>query len=76
MGLLHVDGAAAGIKAGQAIGTTDEIGLRAVRQALSRARPPRDHSEFVGLDHLRLTFSRNGRGERATINGGGLITEL
>ncbi len=30
----------------------------------------------LGLDHKRLTFLHNGRGERATINGGNLITEL
>ena len=30
----------------------------------------------LGLDHKRLMFIPNGRGERATVNGGNLITEL
>ncbi len=68
--------AGAGIKTGQPIGTTDEIGLRAVD------RPYHVHDihatilHLLGLDHLKLTFLHNGRAERATINGGNLIREL
>ena len=68
--------AGGGIKGGQAIGATDELGLRAVD------KPSHVHDlhatilHLLGLDHLRLTFPHNGRGERATINGGNLITEL
>ncbi|MBY0506609.1 MAG: DUF1501 domain-containing protein [Bryobacteraceae bacterium] len=68
--------AGAGIKPGQAIGTTDEIGLRAVE------RPAHVHDihatmlHLLGMDHLQLTYQHNGRAERPTIVGGSLIHEL
>ena len=68
--------AGAGIKPGQAVGTTDEIGLRAVD------RPAHVHDihatmlHLLGMDHLQLTYMHNGRAERPTIVGGSLITEL
>ena len=64
------------MKGGQAIGTTDEIGLRAVE------RPCHVHDihasilHLMGLDHIRLTYMHNGRAERPTIVGGTLIKEL
>ena len=68
--------AGAGIKAGQAIGTTDEIGLRAVDKPYHVHDLHATILHLLGLDHMRLTFLHNGRAERATINGGKLITEL
>ena len=68
--------AGGGVKGGQAIGTTDEIGLRAVE------RPCHVHDihasilHLMGLDHIRLTYMHNGRAERPTIVGGELIKEL
>jgi hypothetical protein len=68
--------AGGGVKGGQAIGTTDEIGLRAVE------RPCHVHDihasilHLMGLDHIRLTYMHNGRAERPTIVGGALIKEL
>jgi hypothetical protein len=68
--------AGGGVKGGQTIGTTDEIGLRAVE------RPCHVHDihasilHLMGLDHLRLTYQHNGRAERPTIVGGSLINEL
>jgi hypothetical protein len=68
--------AGGGVKGGQSIGTTDEIGLRAVE------RPCHVHDihasilHLMGLDHLRLTYQHNGRAERPTIVGGTLINEL
>ncbi len=68
--------AGAGIKPGQAVGTTDEIGLRAVE------RPAHVHDihatilHLLGLDHIQLTYLHNGRAERPTIVGGSLIKEL
>ncbi len=68
--------AGAGIKPGQAVGTTDEIGLRAVD------RPAHVHDihatmlHLLGMDHLQLTYMHNGRAERPTIVGGSLIKEL
>ncbi len=68
--------AGGGVKGGQTIGTTDEIGLRAVE------RPCHVHDihasilHLMGLDHIRLTYMHNGRAERPTIVGGSLIKEL
>jgi len=68
--------AGGGVKGGRTIGTTDEIGLRAVE------RPAHVHDihasilHLLGLDHIRLTYMHNGRAERPTIVGGNLIQEL
>src|SRR5579863_8917874 len=62
--------AGGGVRGGQTIGATDEIGLRAVE------RPTHVHDIhasilwMLGLDHLRLTYLRNGRAERPTMLGG------
>ena len=67
--------AGGGVKGGQVIGATDEIGLRAVE------RPCHVHDlhatilHLMGLNHLDLTYFHNGRAERATVNGGEVITE-
>ncbi|HBY58277.1 MAG TPA: DUF1501 domain-containing protein [Solibacterales bacterium] len=68
--------AGGGVRGGQAIGTTDEIGLRAVD------RPYHVHDihasilHALGLDHLRVTYQHNGRAERPTMTGGTLIQGL
>jgi hypothetical protein len=62
--------AGGGVRGGQTIGATDEIGLRAVE------RPAHVHDIhasilwLLGLDHLRLTYQHNGRAERPTIVAG------
>ncbi len=62
--------AGGGVRGGQTIGTTDEIGLRAVE------RPTHVHDIhssilwLMGLDHLKLTYLHNGRAERPTKLGG------
>ena len=68
--------AGAGIKGGQIIGQTDEIGLRAIE---TRAHVHDVHAtilHLLGLKHERTLFQHNGRLERPTINGGELIREL
>ena len=68
--------AGGGAKGGRTIGTTDEIGLRAVE------RPAHVHDihasilHMMGLDHLKLTYLHNGRAERATMTGGEVVSEL
>jgi hypothetical protein len=68
--------AGGGVKPGQLIGTTDEIGLRAVE------RPVHVHDihatilHLLGLNHLNLTYLHNGRSERPTIVSGELIKEI
>lgn len=68
--------AGAGIKAGQAIGATDEIGLRAVESPYHVHDIHATILHLLGLDHVRLAYMHNGRAERPTINGGKLIKEL
>jgi len=69
--------AGGGVKGGQTIGSTDEIGLRAVE------RPAHVHDLhssilwLLGLNHLQLTYLHNGRAERPTMLGGeSMLKEL
>jgi hypothetical protein len=65
--------AGGGVKGGMVYGTTDEFGLHAVE---GRAHVHDLHAtvlHLLGLDHLGLTFTHNGRDERLTINGGNII---
>ena len=62
--------AGGGVRGGQAIGATDEIGLRAVER---HAHVHDIHASILwllGLNHLQLTYQNNGRAERPTIVGG------
>ncbi len=68
--------AGAGIKGGQIVGVTDEIGLKAIEK---RAHVHDLHAtimHLMGLNHLKTTYFHNGRNERATINDGEVIREL
>ncbi|HEX9003973.1 MAG TPA: DUF1501 domain-containing protein [Blastocatellia bacterium] len=68
--------AGAGIKGGQIIGATDEIGLRAIER---RAHVHDIHAtilHLLGLDHLRTLYQHNGRMERPTMTDGEVIREL
>ena len=62
--------AGGGVRGGQTIGATDEIGLRAVER---HAHVHDIHASILwllGLNHLQLTYQNNGRAERPTIVGG------
>ncbi|MFQ5928796.1 MAG: DUF1501 domain-containing protein [Acidobacteriota bacterium] len=67
--------AGGGIKGGQYIGSTDEIGLRAAD------RPCHVHDihatilHLLGLNHFALNYLHNGRFERPTINAGEVIEQ-
>lgn len=65
--------AGGGIKGGQVLGTTDEIGLRAVETPFHVHDIHATILYLLGLDHLALTYLHEGRHERATINGGEVI---
>lgn len=69
--------AGGGVKGGQTIGATDEIGLRAVER---HAHVHDIHSSILwllGLNHLQLTYLHNGRAERPTMLGGeSMVKEL
>ena len=59
--------AGGGVKGGQTIGQTDEVGLRAVGE--DRTHVHDLHAtilHLLGFDHTQLTFRHNGRDERLT----------
>jgi len=67
--------AGGGVRGGQVVGSTDDIGFRAVDKPYHVHDIHATVLHLLGLNHLNLTYLHNGRPERATINGGKLITE-
>ncbi len=68
--------AGGGVAGGQTIGTTDEIGLRAVEKPYHVHDIHASILALLGLDHARLTYMHNGRAERPTITSGEWIKEI
>ncbi|MSV28468.1 MAG: DUF1501 domain-containing protein [Bryobacterales bacterium] len=68
--------AGGGVKGGQYVGTTDEIGLRAVERPCHVHDIHASMLHLLGMNHINLTYMHNGRAERPTIVGGTLIKEL
>jgi uncharacterized protein (DUF1501 family) len=68
--------AGGGVKGGQTVGTTDEIGLRAVEDRCHVNDLHATILHLMGLDHLKLTYLHNGRDERATVNGGNVLRKV
>lgn len=68
--------AGGGVKGGQVIGSTDEIGLRAEDESHHIWDIHASILYLLGLDHLRVTYRHNGRAERPTVTGGNLIPKL
>ncbi|QDT39248.1 DUF1501 domain-containing protein [Stratiformator vulcanicus] len=62
--------AGGGVKGGQAIGATDEIGLHAVEHKLHVHDLHASILYALGLDHMKLEYFYKGRPERPTINEG------
>ncbi len=65
--------AGGGVRGGQAIGATDEVGLRAAAEITHVHDIHATILHLLGLDHERLTFRRNGRDERLTDVAGSVI---
>ncbi len=65
--------AGAGVKGGQALGATDEIGLRAAEEKCHVNDLHATVLHLLGLNHLNLTFRHNGRDERLTDVAGVVI---
>ena len=68
--------AGGGVKGGQNIGSTDDIGMYAQEQ---KAHVHDIHASMLwamGLDHLRVTHMHNGRAERPTVVAGEVIKPL
>src|SRR5690606_14428340 len=68
--------AGGGVRGGQAIGATDDFGFHAIEQ---RTHVHDLHATILyalGLDHMRLTYSHNGRRENPTINEGTVLKQV
>jgi hypothetical protein len=65
--------AGGGVKGGQAIGATDEFGLRAVGERVGVHDFHATILHLLGLDHERLTFLHNSRDERLTDVAGQVV---
>ncbi|MFL5244895.1 MAG: DUF1501 domain-containing protein [Gemmataceae bacterium] len=68
--------AGGGVKGGQAIGETDEFGLRAVQEKISVNDFHATILHLLGLDHEKLTFLHNARDERLTDVAGKVVEKV
>jgi hypothetical protein len=68
--------AGGGVKGGQAIGATDEFGLRAVTDRISVNDFHATLLHLLGLDHERLTYPHNSRDERLTDVAGNVVEQV
>ena len=68
--------AGGGVKGGQTIGTTDEVGLHAVEDRLHVHDLHATIMHILGLDHTRVIYRHQGRPERATVNEGEAYTRI
>jgi hypothetical protein len=62
--------AGGGVRGGQTIGSTDEVGLHAVEDRLHVHDLHATVLHLLGIDHMRLIYRHKGRPERATLNEG------
>ena len=67
--------AGGGVKGGQVIGATDDVGLRAAQDKTHVHDIHATILHLLGFDHERLTFRHNGRDERLTDVAGNVITK-
>ncbi len=68
--------AGGGIRGGQVIGSTDELGLRAVDQKLHVHDLHATILHLMGVDHTRLVYKYKGRPERIDMNEGNPFTKM
>jgi hypothetical protein len=68
--------AGGGVKGGQAVGETDEFGLRAVKDRISVNDFHATILHLLGLDHEKLTFRHSGRDERLTDVAGRVVEKV
>jgi hypothetical protein len=62
--------AGGGVPGGTVIGATDEAGLKAVEDRMHVHDLHATILRLMGLDHMRLVYTHNGRPERPTLNEG------
>ena len=68
--------AGGGVKGGQAIGATDELGLYAVEDKMHVHDIHASILWLLGLNNMTLTYDHKGRPERPTINEGAFNRKL
>jgi hypothetical protein len=68
--------AGGGVKGGQTVGATDEVGLHAVEDRLHIHDLHATILYALGINNMRLTYLDNGRPQRPTINEGGPCRQL
>jgi hypothetical protein len=68
--------AGGGVRGGQTIGTTDEIGLHAVEDRLHIRDLHTSILYLLGLHHMKLVYYHQGRPERPTMNEGEFCRKL
>ena len=68
--------AGGGVKGGQVIGATDELGLHAVEDRMHVRDIHASVLWLLGLDNMTLTYDHKGRPERPTINEGRFNRQL
>jgi hypothetical protein len=68
--------AGGGVKGGQAVGETDEFGLRAVKEKISVNDFHATLLHLLGLDHEKLTYPHSGRDERLTDVAGRVVEQV
>jgi hypothetical protein len=68
--------AGGGVKGGQAVGETDEFGMKAVKRKVSVNDFHATILHLLGLEHEKLTFRHSGRDERLTDVAGEVVDEI
>jgi hypothetical protein len=68
--------AGGGVRGGQVIGATDDLGLYAVKERLHVHDLHATILHLLGLDHTKLVYSHQGRPERIDLNEGRAYTKL
>ena len=68
--------AGGGVKGGQTIGNTDELGLYAVEDKMHVQDIHTSIYHLLGLDSLKLEYLHQGRPERPTLNQGSFMKKL
>jgi hypothetical protein len=67
--------AGGGVKGGQAVGATDDFGMKAEDARVSVQDFHATLLHLLGLDHVQLRFRHNSRDERLTDVSGDVIEE-
>jgi uncharacterized protein (DUF1501 family) len=68
--------AGGGVKGGQVIGATDDLGLRAIEDRLHVHDLHASILHLLGLSNMDLTYYHKGRPERPTVNEGAFFKKL